>query len=42
MTKVAVLITLSVALIGLGACADFIGKGKAPPPPPLAPVIVKG
>jgi hypothetical protein len=40
MKKVVILAT-TVALLSVGACAG-LGKGKAPPPAPYAPIVTKG
>lgn len=39
MKKAIVMTSVACLLLATGAC---IGKGKAPPPPPAAPIITKG
>lgn len=39
MKKVALITVATLIVLSSAAC---IGKGKAPPPPPIAPVITKG
>jgi hypothetical protein len=46
-TKKILIVTASIALLGVAACAGPgkapIGKGKTPPPAPVAaPVVTKG
>lgn len=39
MTKVFAIAAVACIVLSAGAC---IGKGKAPPPAPIAPIITKG
>ena len=41
MKKIALALS-AMTLLGLAACAEFVGKGKAPAPAPAAPIIRKG
>jgi hypothetical protein len=41
MKKIALALS-ALTLLGLAACAEFVGKGKAPAPAPAAPIIRKG
>jgi hypothetical protein len=38
--KKIIFVLSALSVLGLAACADFIGKGKAPPP--AAPIVRKG
>lgn len=39
--KNASIIALSIVLLAIGGCANYYGKGKAPPPA-AAPIVTKG
>jgi hypothetical protein len=41
MKKIALALS-AMTLLGLAACAEFVGKGKAPAPAPAAPIVRKG
>jgi hypothetical protein len=42
MKKVALITVATLVVLSSTACAGWLGKGKAPPPAPIAPVVTKG